>query len=111
MHFRLLVSLGVKGSEAIEPPQVAHCQSPVIRGFSPVAGTESKPSSICGPAAGSASNGMSGTSVAVDIAGAVGVFPPFDFIKHERQVRPVSLLGINGSSVIVPPQPLHFQFP
>jgi hypothetical protein len=76
----LLVSRGVKGSELIEPPQLAHCQSPEILGFSPVAGTESKPSSIWGPAAGSASNGISGTSLAADIAGAAGeLFPPFCF--------------------------------
>lgn len=113
-HFKLLVSRGAKGSEVIDAPQPAQDQSPWKRGFSAAGadGSESKPSSICGPSATSASKGKSGTSSAVGISGALaGALPPFDFIKQARQVSPVSLRGIKGSSVIAPPQLLHFQFP
>ncbi len=74
------MSRGVKGSELMDPPQLAHCQSPEILGFSPVAGTASKPSSICGPAAGCASKGISGTSVATGMLGAGAELPPFDLL-------------------------------
>ena len=36
---------------------------------------------------------------------------PFCFWWQSRHIRPSSLLGSNGNSVIVAPQPLHFQFP
>jgi hypothetical protein len=59
MHFKLLVSRGVKGSDEILPPQPAHCQLPEIFGLSPVDGAAAgpKPSSSAGPLDSPASKG------------------------------------------------------
>ncbi len=62
-HFRLLVSLGVKGSEVMAPPQVAQVQLPSVRGLASVAPSAEKPSSSIGPLeAGVSKSAKSGTS-------------------------------------------------
>jgi hypothetical protein len=71
MHFKLLVSRGVKGRDVMAAPQLAHCQLPEDFERSVVTGTvvPPKPSSVEGSPAKPASKGMSGTSIAVDISG------------------------------------------
>ena len=77
IHFRLLVSLGVKGRELIAPPQVAHCQLPENLGFPPdEAEPSGKASLSSGLEARSASKGMSGASDATDMLGAGFDEPP-----------------------------------
>ena len=73
----MLTSRGVKGSDVIEVPQLAQCQSPEMRGFSTGEGAASNPSSTCGSLARVASKGKSDISSAVAITGAVDVLLPF----------------------------------
>lgn len=81
MHFRLLVSRGVKGSDEMPPPQPEHCQLPGIFGRSVLDGAAivAKPSSCAGSLARPASKGMSGTSLATVITGAEFEPSPFCF--------------------------------
>jgi len=117
IHFKLLVSLGSKGKEEMLPPQPAHCQSPANLSFSPgLTGTApAKPSSsngigsLANPASSGISKGISSAGVAISGVDVVVEF--FFLLQQALQVRPVSLLGWKGSSVIAPPHPLHFQFP
>lgn len=91
------MSLGLKGSEVIDPPHPAQLQSPANLGFSPgVTGVASRPSSAgIGSPATPASSGMSkGTSSedGADSGVGAGVLDLF-LLQQSLHVKPVSLRG------------------
>jgi len=98
-HFRLLVSLGLNGSEVMDPPQPAQLQSPANFAFSPgvtgVAPSMPKSSdgigSLATPASSGKSLGISSAGGADSGAGALDLL--LFLLQQSRQVSPDSLRG------------------
>ena len=111
------MSRGLKGREVIAPPQPAQLQSPSNRFFSPgtigVASANPSSAGIGSPATPASKGISSGISPATEAGSGdvVLLLIPLLLLQQSLQVKPFSLLGSNGSSVIVPPHALHFQFP